>query len=126
MKGQEILDSGSHEVRVFNAIPADGITPADLAAKVGAIAKFGQAAAFKSKWIGKGDGGKLFRLVESVDDITQQNLAKLDTLDETTIAAYKKRKLVTVEKSTSYCIFKGEEFTTEIVQQETDVTVEMV
>lgn len=94
--------------------------------QLGPIAKFGQAAAFKAKWVGKGDGGKLYRLVDSVVDLTQQILSNPNAMDSDTITAYKKRKLITVEKSTSYRITKGDEFTTEIKIQETDITVEML
>lgn len=125
-EGKEILLNGSHEVRVFNAIPKDGITPTELQATLGAIAKFGQAAAFKLKWIAKGGEGKLFRLVDSVQDVTQENLGHLEQLESSLANTYKKRKLILTEKSTSYLITKGEEFTTKIVDQETDVTFEMV
>lgn len=64
-EGSSLADTGSHEVKVFNAIPvgAEGIAIAELTNIVGAeIAKIGQGKAFKNKWIKK-DGDKLVRQV---------------------------------------------------------------
>ena len=73
-EGLEILEKGSHEAQVFNAIPSgnDGISVGLLTVEsnslinqniLGNAAKFGQGAAFKAKWIGKGANGNLIRLV---------------------------------------------------------------
>ncbi|KAG5460967.1 MAG: LOW QUALITY PROTEIN: tRNA synthetases class II core domain (F)-domain-containing protein [Olpidium bornovanus] len=64
-EGSEIAAYGSHEAKVFAAIPsaAEGITVDDLQKKVGAVtASLGQGKAFQNKWIRK-DGNKLFRAV---------------------------------------------------------------
>jgi len=66
-EGSEIAKEGSHEARVWAAVPAkgegDAITPKELEAKVGAAsAKVGQGNAFKRKWIAK-DGAGLVKLV---------------------------------------------------------------
>lgn len=68
-EGAQIALEGSHEARVWSALPAKGhgapVTPKQLEQMVGAeTAKVGQGRAFKNKWIGKeGDGlVKLVRL----------------------------------------------------------------
>lgn len=66
-EGAQLAEQGSHESRVWNALPlkgeAPGLTAAEVKNVVGAeSAKFGQGAAFKKGWIGK-DGDKLVKLV---------------------------------------------------------------
>ena len=61
-EGAQIVIEGSHEARVWGALPAVGagspVTPVQLKALVGdEAAKVGQGRAFKNGWIGKnGDG----------------------------------------------------------------------
>lgn len=61
-EGTQILKNGSHEARVWSALPlkrqGQPVTPAQLKSQVGdETAKVGQGRAFKSGWIGKeGDG----------------------------------------------------------------------
>ena len=61
-EGASVALNGSHEARVWSAVPAKGegspITPKQLEQVLGAeIAKVGQGRAFKNKWIAKeGDG----------------------------------------------------------------------
>ncbi|KAJ3384509.1 hypothetical protein HDU84_002902 [Entophlyctis sp. JEL0112] len=126
----EIVDSGSPEVKVFNAIPAnqDGISTAELQSIVGESYKFGQAAAFKNKWIKKSSLG-LARNVDSVVDATRADLIAIrdgSILPDRTMADYKKRKLIDKKKTTSYSVQKGPKFTTTIVKEETDITQDMV
>ena len=62
LEGAQILKDGSHEARVWSALPLKGqgspVTRAQLKLQVGdETAKVGQGRAFKSGWIGKeGDG----------------------------------------------------------------------
>jgi phenylalanyl-tRNA synthetase alpha chain len=68
-EGAQIINEGSHEARVWAALPAKGngvpLTPAELKKKVGEEAsKVGQGRAFKNGWIGK-DGEGLVKLVRS-------------------------------------------------------------
>lgn len=61
-EGSQIVELGSHEARVWAALPAKGegspLTPLQLKKQVGdETAKVGQGRAFKNGWIGKeGDG----------------------------------------------------------------------
>lgn len=59
----EIAANGSHEARVFEALQqaVAGLTISELEAAIGDknVAKVGYGKAFKSKWISKGEGGRL-------------------------------------------------------------------
>lgn len=68
-EGAQLAAQGSHEARVWNALPlkgeSEGLTPAQLKAAVGdESAKIGQGRAFKNGWIGK-EGNALVKLVRS-------------------------------------------------------------
>ncbi|KAI9179001.1 Phenylalanyl-tRNA synthetase, beta subunit, cytoplasmic [Blastocladiella emersonii ATCC 22665] len=133
-EGDEIAAHGSHEAKVFAAVPAgdEGISIADLTAAVGAdVAKIGQGKAFKNKWIGKaGASGRLVRLVESVDDVTQADLVEIrDSAthkNAKTLAELKKRKLCDKVKVTYYAVDKAAKFATDLVKQATDLTLDMI
>ncbi len=99
------MKEGSHEAKVFHAIPASGLNLADLKAKVGEAATFGQAKAFKNKWIRK-DGTVLFKMVmnaplivqvDAIVDQTQLDLKEIHAtgaLNNENIKDLKKRKLI--------------------------------
>ncbi|KAL2918990.1 Phenylalanyl-tRNA synthetase, beta subunit, cytoplasmic [Polyrhizophydium stewartii] len=130
-EGAEVAKDGSHEARVFNAVPAgaEGISIPE--AIVGAAAaKFGQGAAFKAKWIGKNSTGRLVRLVESIVDQTQVDLKEIQNTgshpDDALLKALRKRQLITTQKMTSYKVTKGDNFTTTIVEESTDISHEML
>lgn len=66
-EGASIALSGSHEARVWAAVPTKGegspLTPKQLEQTLGSeIAKVGQGRAFKNKWIAK-EGDGLVKLV---------------------------------------------------------------
>jgi len=66
-EGAQIISDGSHEVRVWAALPEKGQGPplsvVDLKKAVGdETAKVGQGRAFKNGWIGK-DGSGFVKLV---------------------------------------------------------------
>ncbi|PVU84899.1 hypothetical protein BB560_007225 [Smittium megazygosporum] len=125
-EGKQILEFGSHEVRVFNAIPegSQGISIQELAKVLGNIAKIGQGKAFKNGWISK-DGNRLLRAVSSVHDSTKDELVEISSSgshqNPATIKDLKRRKL-----HISYSVEKGEHFSTKIEKQETDLTFQML
>ncbi|RKP12214.1 tRNA synthetases class II core domain (F)-domain-containing protein [Piptocephalis cylindrospora] len=130
-EGQDIANTGSHEAKVFYAVPAgtEGLEMAELTAKLGPAAKIGQGKAFKNKWIKK-DGSKLLRLVESIEDQAQDDLqeivrtgnhSKADVLKD-----LKRRKLCDRQRLTSYSVSKGPNFSLTERHQETDITAEML
>jgi phenylalanyl-tRNA synthetase alpha chain len=59
----DIAANGSHEARVFEELrkTVEGLTIAELEAAIGdkSVVKVGQGKAFRSKWIKKGDEGRL-------------------------------------------------------------------
>ncbi|OMJ21883.1 Phenylalanine-tRNA ligase alpha subunit [Smittium culicis] len=130
-EGSEIVKLGSHEARVFDSVPegSEGITIADLAAKLGPSAKIGQGKAFQNKWVAK-KGDRLVRLVSSITDTTKTDLQliqqngiheKNDVLKD-----LKRRKLCDKTKILSYSVKKGLNFSTTVVKQATDLTAEMI
>jgi hypothetical protein len=118
-EGMDIASNGSHEVKVFQAIPADGsMTVAELEviclviiklafhcihfstaqSKLGAsVTKIGQGKAFKNGWIQKEGKDSLRRKVGSIQDQTQSELNVIrDTgnhPDSHVLKELKKRKL---------------------------------
>jgi phenylalanyl-tRNA synthetase alpha chain len=66
-EGEQIAASGSHEVRVFEAVrqALEGLSIADLEKQIGdkTVLRAGQGKAFKEKWITKTGDGKLKALV---------------------------------------------------------------
>ena len=119
-EGSSIALNGSHEARVWAAVPAKGegvpITPKELESKIGGeIAKVGQGRAFKNKWIGKeGDGlvklvsifqskeairSKIYAQAGEIDDTTQKEMREVDSTGtlkggEKALAELRKRKLI--------------------------------
>lgn len=72
-EGASIALNGSHEARVWSAVPAKGegstVTPKDVEKLLGSeISKVGQGRAFKNKWIGK-EGNNLVKLVRPTSSI---------------------------------------------------------
>ena len=119
-EGYSIALNGSHEARVWAALPPKGqgkpVTPKELEQLVGAeVAKIGQGRAFKNKWIAK-EGDGLVKLVrhclrgdvsfsyncaqaESIDDETQKDMREVDSTGtlkagEKALAELRKRKLI--------------------------------
>ncbi|KAK3295818.1 tRNA synthetases class II core domain (F)-domain-containing protein [Chaetomium fimeti] len=127
-----IVSHGSHEARVFEAVrqAVDGLSIQDLEGQIGdkTVTKLGQGKAFKEKWIKK-DGAKLIALVESIDDVTRDQLKVIQenrTHDAKIVADLKKRKLLRMQKIISFRISKGTKFALELVKEETDLTAEML
>ena len=65
--------NGSHEARVFEALreAVEGLTIAELEKKIGDkdVVKVGQGKAFRSKWIKKGDEGRLVASVSLAEEV---------------------------------------------------------
>ncbi|CZT48002.1 probable phenylalanine-tRNA ligase beta chain [Rhynchosporium secalis] len=130
----EIEANGSHEARVFEALreAVAGLTVSELEAVVGDrnVVKVGQGKAFKSKWISKGEGGRLVASTDSIQDVTREQLHVIQETrthpDPKVITDLKKRKLVKMQKVIAYKIHKGPKFALEIVKEETDLTADML
>ncbi|RKP08616.1 tRNA synthetases class II core domain (F)-domain-containing protein [Thamnocephalis sphaerospora] len=130
-EGSEIAEHGSHEVKVFNAVPTGdvGIPVAELQKQLGAVAKIGQGQAFKNKWIGK-KGANVVRLVDSVEDATQADLRIIRETANHPDAALppllRRRKLCDKQKITTYAVTKGSKFTLNVAKQASELTMEML
>ncbi|EPS93546.1 hypothetical protein FOMPIDRAFT_1026494 [Fomitopsis schrenkii] len=134
-EGAQIAVQGSHEARVWQALPHKGegssMTPKQLEERVGSeTAKIGQGRAFKNKWIGK-EGDGLVRLAPSIEDITQVELREVDSTGtlkagEKALAELRKRKLIVQRKGQWFTVKKESAFSTSISKPETDLTIDML
>ncbi|KAI0939807.1 Phenylalanyl-tRNA synthetase, beta subunit, cytoplasmic, variant 2 [Taiwanofungus camphoratus] len=134
-EGAQIALQGSHEARVWAAVPVKGqgtpITPKQLEQQVGSeTAKIGQGRAFKNKWIGK-EGDGLVRLASSIQDATQLEMREVDSTGtlkagEKALAELRKRKLIMQKKGHWFTVHKGPNFSTSIAKLETDLTLDMI
>ncbi|KAI8872717.1 hypothetical protein GQ42DRAFT_161071 [Ramicandelaber brevisporus] len=131
-EGSEIVEQGSHEWRVFQAVKAagpDGIEMKQLQEQLGPAASIGQGRAMKNKWISKA-GSKLVAQVETIVDETRDQLAAIRSTgaspDAKVTAELKKRKLCDKQNINSFRIAKGPKFALDIAKQETDLTYSMM
>ncbi|THH12544.1 hypothetical protein EW146_g7593 [Bondarzewia mesenterica] len=134
-EGAQIALEGSHEARVWAALPAKGkgkpVTPAELKKIVGdETAKVGQGRAFKNGWIAK-EGDGLVKNKPSIEDATQQDMREVDSsgtlkAGEKALAELRKRKLIVQRKGQWFTVHKGPNFSTSIAKPETDLSVEMM
>ncbi|CCM04785.1 uncharacterized protein FIBRA_06978 [Fibroporia radiculosa] len=134
-EGSQIALQGSHEARVWAALPVKGegapLTPKQLEERVGSeAAKVGQGRAFKNKWIGK-EGAGLVKTATSIEDTTQLEMREVDSsgtlkAGEKELAELRKRKLIVQRKGQWFTVHKGSAFSTSIEKPETDLTTEML
>ncbi|RFU73690.1 phenylalanyl-trna synthetase alpha chain [Trichoderma arundinaceum] len=131
-EAEEIVQHGSHEARVFEAVhkALGGLSIQDLETAIGDknVTKVGQGKAFREKWIKKEDN-KLVALVDSIEDVTRAQLRfikETKSHDNKIIADLKKRKLLNTQKVISFKVSKGPKFALEIVKEETDLTADML
>ncbi|KAL9115772.1 MAG: hypothetical protein Q9227_000140 [Pyrenula ochraceoflavens] len=134
-EGEGIVQNGSHEARVFEAVKAamEGLSLKDLQAKVGAeAAKVGRGNAFRQKWIGQKKDSKdvLVATTNSITDTTREQLQRIQQSktcsDPKLLSDLRKRKLVTTRKVITFRFEKGPKYTSEFVELETDITSEML
>ncbi|KAJ7068410.1 phenylalanine-tRNA ligase [Mycena amicta] len=134
-EGAQIAVEGSHEARVWAALPVKGqgppVTVAQLKKLVGDdTASVGQGRAFKNKWIGK-DGDGFVQTASTIQDTTQLDLLEVQSTGtlrsgEKTLADLRKRKLIVQRKGQWFTVAKGTNFSTSTAKPETDLTVEML
>ncbi|KAL1725023.1 tRNA synthetases class II core domain (F)-domain-containing protein [Schizophyllum commune] len=134
-EGQQIVKEGSHEARVWHAVPPKGQgAPLPIPALKKAVgdetAKVGQGRAFKNGWIGK-EGDGLVKVVSEIQDQTQLDLQEIETTGtlksgEKVLADLKKRKLVVQKKGQWFTVHKGPNFSTSTAKPETDLTADMI
>ncbi|KAH0587726.1 hypothetical protein H2248_006488 [Termitomyces sp. 'cryptogamus'] len=134
-EGSQIVELGSHEARVWAALPAKGegspLTPVQLKKQVGdETAKVGQGRAFKNGWIGK-EGDGFVQIVPTIQDATRVDLREIASAGtskagEKVLADLRKRKLIIQRKGQWFTVKKGPYFSTSTAKPETDLTVEML
>ncbi|KAJ6628749.1 phenylalanine-tRNA ligase [Mycena sp. CBHHK59/15] len=134
-EGSQIAFEGSHEARVWSALPAKGegapLTPVQLKKQVGdETAKIGQGRAFKNGWIGK-EGDGLVKITATIKDATRIDLLEIQSSGtlksgEKVLADLRKRKLILQRKGQWFTVHKGSNFSTSTAKPETDLTVDML
>lgn len=128
------LESGSPEAQVFHAVPAEGLSLAELKVKVpGDVGDVGFKQAMQQKWLALDKSGgepKIVRKVDSIDDRTQQLLRDVEAGKEIPKAdadtLQKKRRLIKPESWKTYALSKGAKFALERKKAATDLTQEML
>lgn len=130
-EGKEVCKHGSHEARIFNSVPEDGILQADLMKSV-PNAKIGFSKAIPKGWIALDKAtGKVTRKVSEIKDEVQEHLVAISNKNHESIEPhikqdYKKRKLLQEVVIKSFNIKKGSQFSLELSKPETDLTPEMI
>ncbi|BFY99225.1 hypothetical protein BsWGS_02265 [Bradybaena similaris] len=133
-EGVLVLQKGSHEAVLFEAIPKEGIDQTKLMNSV-PNAKVGFSKAMSAGWIKVDktakDGPKVFRQVDSIADTVKLCLEKISKLNLNDVTEeqkkdFKKRKLIAEVKEVTYMVTKGENFTTVISKPVVDLTPEMI
>jgi phenylalanyl-tRNA synthetase alpha chain len=129
-EGKEVISKGSPEIQVLQAIPADGITVANLNKLLGETAKIGVGVCMKNKWIQK-KGEMLMTTGKEVIDETQKVLQQVQetsgiNMNEEELKNLKKRKLVQQITRKSYRVLKGPDFRENRVRKVADLTKQML
>ncbi|KAK3743500.1 hypothetical protein QZH41_020597 [Actinostola sp. cb2023] len=133
-EGVQIVDNGSHEVAVYNAIPAEGLPQAEVK-KLGPNASIGFSKAMSSGWLRidkNAEGGpRVYKKVESIEDTVQSSLVNVlnneyKGIPEARIKELKKRKLVTTQIIKSFNVTKGTNFSLSVKRLEADLTADLL
>jgi len=133
-EGQQVKEEGSHEARVYNNVPGEGVEQSELLKRVGGLAKVGLGKALSAGWLELDKSGGVPRVRRKVDHVTdtvkdhmaliQDGLA--DQVPDKVKTDYKKRKLVEEITEKVYEIKRGPNFSTTIKKVPTDITPEMI
>lgn len=131
-EGTAVVDGGSHEALVYNAVPQEGIAQAELMKLPNG--KVGFSKAMSAGWIlmdKAGDKPLIKRKVADIVDLVQTHLKAFASgddsqLNDVTKQEYKKRKLLHEVIVKSFLLKKGPEFSVSLTKLETDLTSEML
>ncbi|XP_020280780.1 phenylalanine--tRNA ligase alpha subunit isoform X1 [Pseudomyrmex gracilis] len=127
-EGQHIIEHGSHEAVVYNIIPDEGMSQADLM-KSSPYAKVGFSKALAAGWIeiDKSKGAPIVRKkVPSIVDVIQTHLKDLTQIPDNVKAEYKKRKLLQEVIIKIMHLEKGPNFSTKLEKLEADLTSDLL
>ncbi|PRP81132.1 phenylalanine--tRNA ligase alpha subunit-like [Planoprotostelium fungivorum] len=127
-EGSEIIEKGSPEYQIFQAIPSGS---SKSKSELEALSKIGFMQAMKSQWIAIDKAsGAVTRKVEDISDSTKDQLLHVrdhpEDADPKIVDALKKRKLVSLSNRKTYTLTKGENFALEVVKPAADLTAEML
>ncbi|CAK9149612.1 unnamed protein product [Ilex paraguariensis] len=126
-EGKTYAATGSPEVQLLLAIPAEGISREELQKKLPpSIYKIGCQQAIKNKWVEMGKS-QVSRKVQHVDDIVKDLLIRLqneEVVNQEDIDALKRRKLITPQIWKGYSVRKGPKYTPKRKKAATDLTRE--
>ncbi|KAH7105582.1 tRNA synthetases class II core domain (F)-domain-containing protein [Auriculariales sp. MPI-PUGE-AT-0066] len=134
-EGQDIVQNGSHEARVWAALPVEGEAPALTAIELRNLVgeqsvKIGQGRAMKAGWIGK-DGNGFVRIAKEIEDATVAELMTVASTGthpggEKALADLRKRNLAAKRKLLWFTVSKGTAFSATVEKLETDLTADML
>lgn len=130
-EGEQIVDQGSYEARLFKKIPPGlhGIELAEVREKHGELAMHGLGRALKLGWV-KLNQGRLTRAAEEIADQAQQELTGISgsmSWDDKVVNRLKKLNHVFLNKVYSYKVVKGPSFDSRNEAAETaDLTSAMI
>ncbi|KRT85107.1 tRNA synthetase, partial [Oryctes borbonicus] len=131
-EGHSVVDKGSHEAMVFNAIPEAGISQKELITLPNG--KVGFSKAMSCGWILLDKNGAtplVKKKVAEIVDVVQNHLrsikaGNLSEITDNLKQEYKKRKLIQEAVIKYYLLQKGPEFSTTLSKLETDLTADML
>ncbi|XP_014236329.1 phenylalanine--tRNA ligase alpha subunit [Trichogramma pretiosum] len=129
-EGQHVLEKGSHEAAVYNALPADfsAVSQADILSKV-PFAKVGLSKALAASMVELIKTGKetlIKRKAPSITDNVQKHMKELQMLSDDSKKEYKKRKLIKENIIKIMVLQKGPNFSTKIEKPEADLTADLL
>uniref|UniRef100_A0A0R3RH18 phenylalanine--tRNA ligase n=1 Tax=Elaeophora elaphi TaxID=1147741 RepID=A0A0R3RH18_9BILA len=131
-EGNEMIENGSHEAKVFLLVGPNGIGQTELMKLPFGKVGISKAIAFGWIAIDKTTGTvRLVRKVEKIDDKVQNELKMIlegnaEKLDAKTVNELKKRKLMTEINIKSYLVKKGSAFSTVLSKPDVDLTADMI
>lgn len=128
-EGQHVIDHGSHEAAVYNAIADSGTLQSDIMKSV-PNAKVGFSKAMVAGWIILDKSSALGPLVKkkvpTIVDMTQAHLKDISKIPENLKLEYKKRKLLQENVVKSLLVTKGPNFSTKLEKLEADITSDLL
>ncbi|XP_066252364.1 phenylalanine--tRNA ligase alpha subunit [Euwallacea similis] len=131
-EGKLVASEGSHEAKVYKAVPESGISQIELMKLPNA--KVGFSKAMSNGWILVDKTTKpplVKQKVPSITDLVQDHLKLVDSgrhadLSDKEKADYKKRKLIQESIIKSFVLKKGPQFNLSLNKLETDLTADML
>jgi len=129
------LEKGSPEAQLFDAVPPEGITMADIKTKLGKIGDVGFRQAMQQKWVSidKSSGQPVvLRKVETIEDKAVALMKKIQDnpnnpdIEQGDVQQLSKRKLVSQLKWSTFKVSKGPKYALQRKRQATDLTAEMI